>query len=44
MEMSHQPYPDTMNMPVTRFQNYLRWKLKLEEDKNKALDEQMMRK
>lgn len=41
MEMSNQSYSDTLGMPVTRFQNYLKWKIKLEEDKSKALDEQL---
>jgi hypothetical protein len=41
MEMSTQSYPDTMDMPVKRFQNYLRWKTKLEDEKKKALDEEI---
>jgi hypothetical protein len=41
MEMAKQPYTDTVEMPITRFQNYLRWKIKLEEDKNKALSDQL---
>ena len=41
MEMSKQPYPETLNMPVNRFTNYLKWKMKLEEDKAKALDQKM---
>jgi len=43
MEMSKQSYPDTIMMPVTRFQTYLKWKIKLEEDKSKALDDQLGR-
>lgn len=41
MEMSGQSYPDTVDMPTNRFQNYLRWKTKLEDDKKKALDEEI---
>lgn len=41
MEMSTQSYPDTVDMPVNRFQNYLKWKAKLEDDKKKALDEEI---
>ncbi len=41
MELSKQSYPDTVRMPITRFQSYLKWKIKLEEDKSKSLDEQL---
>ena len=41
MEMSTQSYPATIEMPVKRFQNYLKWKAKLEDDKKKALDEEI---
>jgi len=41
MELSKQGYPDTIDMPVNRFQNYLKWKIKLDEDKKKALDEEV---
>ena len=41
MELSKQSYPDTIDMPVNRFQNYLKWKIKLDEDKKKALDEEL---
>jgi hypothetical protein len=43
MELSKQSYQDVTNMPVTRFQNYLKWKIKLDEDKKKMLDEELMR-
>ena len=43
MELSKQSYPDTVKMPVNRFQNYLKWKIKLDEDKKKALDEEISR-
>jgi hypothetical protein len=43
MELAKQAYPDTVVMPVTRFQNYLKWKIKLEEDKSKSLDEQLLK-
>lgn len=39
MEMSHQSYIDTMMMPVKRFNDYLKWKVKLEEEKQKAIEE-----
>ena len=41
MELAKQSYPDTLKMPVNRFQTYLKWKIKLEEDKSKSLDEQL---
>jgi len=41
MEMSTQSYPDTVEMPVNRFQTYLKWKAKLEDDKKKALDDEI---
>jgi hypothetical protein len=44
MEMAKQSYPDTVDMPVKRFQNYLKWKSDLEEDKQKALLEEFGRK
>jgi hypothetical protein len=43
MELSKQSYPDVTNMPVTRFHNYLKWKIKLDEDKKKMLDEELTR-
>jgi len=37
MEMSKQSYNDTMLMPVKRFQDYLKWKTDLEDEKQKML-------
>jgi len=37
MEMSKQSYSDTMLMPVKRFQDYLKWKTDLEDEKQKML-------
>lgn len=42
MEMSKQSYSATMEMPVQRFYNYLKWKASLEEDKNKLLEEKIL--
>jgi hypothetical protein len=44
MEMAKQSYSDTVKMPVKRFQNYLKWKSDLEEDKQKALVEEFSKK
>jgi hypothetical protein len=44
MELSKQSYPEIINMPVERFYNYLDWKIKLEEDKQKQIKEQMNQK
>ena len=41
MEMSKQPYQNVVDMPVKRFYNYLKWKTDLEEDKKKAIEEQI---
>lgn len=40
MEMSGQSYTDTILMPVQRFYKYLKWKTKLEEEKQKRFDEE----
>jgi len=40
MEMSKQSYVDIMLMPVKRFKDYLTWKSKLEEEKQKRFDEE----
>jgi hypothetical protein len=40
MEMSRQSYTDTILMPVKRFLDYLKWKSKLEEEKQKRFDEE----
>jgi len=39
MELSKQSYIEIVNMPVKRFQNYLKWKSDLEEDRQKMLEE-----
>jgi hypothetical protein len=39
IEMMHQPYESVMNMPVLKLKNMLRWKTKLEEDKEKLMKE-----
>jgi hypothetical protein len=39
MELSRQAYPDIMLMPVKRFQDYLKWKSKLEDEKQKRFEE-----
>jgi hypothetical protein len=39
MEMSKQSYGDVMSMPVTRFQDYMKWKSDLEDEKQKMLVE-----
>jgi NurA-like 5'-3' nuclease len=41
MERSGQSYIDICMMPVKRLENYLRWKAKLEEEKQKLIDEEM---
>ena len=40
MEWAKQSYNDTMKMPVKKMQDYLSWKTKLEEEKQKLLEEQ----
>ena len=40
MEMSSQSYEEVINMPVSRFYEYLKWKAKLLEDKRKAMEEE----
>ena len=35
MEMSKQSYDECMSMPLNRFQDYMKWKSKLEEEKQK---------
>jgi len=40
MELSRQSYSDVCNMPVKRFQDYLKWKSALEEEKQKKLEEE----
>jgi len=39
MEMSNQSYLDITMMPVKRFNDYLKWKVKLEDEKQKTIEE-----
>ena len=39
MEMSKQSYGDVISMPVKRFQDYMKWKSDLEDEKQKMLVE-----
>lgn len=41
MEMSKQSYDECMSMPLNRFQDYMKWKSKLEEEKQKRINEEM---
>lgn len=41
MEMSKQSYTECMLMPFKRFQDYMDWKVKLEEEKQKKINEEM---
>jgi hypothetical protein len=40
MEMSKQSYIEIVNMPVKKFYDYLSWKIRLEEEKKKIMDEE----
>jgi len=40
MEMSHQSYTEVVMMPVKRFYDYLKWKTKLEEERQKKIEEE----
>ena len=40
MEMSKQSYIETVSMPVKKFYDYLSWKIRLEEEKKKIMDEE----
>ena len=40
MELSKQSYNAVMQMPVKRFQDYLKWKSQLEEEKQKRIEEE----
>ena len=44
MEMSKQSYNETVEMPVNRFYNYLKWKSDLEEEKRKMITEEISKK
>lgn len=39
MELSKQSYVDTVNMPVKKLYDYLKWKTELEESKQKEMEE-----
>jgi hypothetical protein len=41
IEMTNQAYPDIMRMPIKRFTDFLKWKMKLEAEKKKAIEEQI---
>jgi len=42
MELTKQQYyPSLMLMPINRFHSFLKWKAKLEEDKQKAMEEEL---
>jgi len=41
IEMSNLSYFDIMIMPITRFHNYLKWKVDLEEEKKKLIEEKI---
>ena len=41
MELGKQGYFDVVTMPVKRFKDYLKWKSKLEEEKQKKYDEEV---
>jgi len=44
MERSKQSYAEVMLMPVKKLENYLRWKVRLEDEKEKALEETLNKK
>lgn len=39
-QLMNQPYHDVVFMPVKRFQDLIKWKTKLEEEKQKLIKEQ----
>lgn len=39
MEYSKQPYESVLSMPILRFQEYLKWKTDLEEEKMKNIED-----
>ena len=41
MEMGKMSYTTIMEMPVKRFNNYLKWKSDFEEEKRKIIDEEV---
>jgi len=40
MELSKQSYGEVVRMPFKRFYDYMKWKVKLEEEKQKRIDEE----
>jgi len=44
MEMCKSAYTSVIEMPIKRFYNYLKWKINLEEDKKKMINEEMTKK
>jgi len=40
MEMAKQSWPDTMEMPVKKLTDYLKWKSDLEEERRKIMEEE----
>lgn len=41
MELSRQSYNEVMSMPIQKVYDYMRWKIKLEEDKQAIMKENM---
>ena len=41
MELSKQSYDEVRRMPVKRFYDYLKWKIKLEDEKQKIMTEKI---
>jgi len=41
MEMSKQSYIEVCMMPYKRFQDYMKWKARLEEEKQKRIEEEI---
>jgi hypothetical protein len=41
MELGKQPYTSVMEMPVKRLSNYLKWKIKFDEEVAKAKEDQL---
>jgi len=41
MELTKQNYESIMVMPIKRFNDFLKWKLKLEEDKENLMKEEL---
>jgi len=41
MEMSRQSYDECLSMPFKRFQDYMVWKARLEDEKQKRINEEL---